>query len=1231
MSSSANEDQEQRKNTSMEDPQAMTIEFLRARLLSERSVSKTARQRADELAKRVEELEGQLQFVTLQRKKAEMATVDVLAILGDHGISDASEGFDSSSDHEEALHESNSHNHMERGNEVSTNIQVRRNDKEAYSSSEIDSYPSTGRSLSWKSGKDLQYSLQRKKHMDVARRRSSFVSDGSSMRRAGKSCRSIRHRETRSAIEKLQNHVHVKATYSSDVEPDTSRKSPEDDKVKNQLKNSPVVSENHRQETNGHYFGGHGGDNDMERALKHQAQLIWQYEEEEKAQREWEERFRENNIYTPDSYDPGNHSDVTEEQDGIKAPEPPYKAGATSSDNHHSNVTEEQGEIKASEQPYTAGATSSGNHHSDVTEDFSKQKKIIFFFKILRITTTPPQNTKKKKKKKKSVSRVFNFFKFYTENAQNNKKVVLCFLHKFFSFSKTFSKIRFRKREREHVFTVLKNRKQKTTRKRGLVFPFISIVLYEMVNIHNFVSGQRNFQCSKFKLFESFKEEVYALTHRNLDPVDVILIVISILKHYCIRKNTSMEDPQAMTIEFLRARLLSERSVSKTARQRADELAKRVEELEGQLQFVTLQRKKAEMATVDVLAILGDHGISDASEGFDSSSDHEEALHESNSHNHMERGNEVSTNIQVRRNDKEAYSSSEIDSYPSTGRSLSWKSGKDLQYSLQRKKHMDVARRRSSFVSDGSSMRRAGKSCRSIRHRETRSAIEKLQNHVHVKATYMSENHRQETNGHYFGGHGGDNDMERALKHQAQLIWQYEEEEKAQREWEERFRENNIYTPDSYDPGNHSDVTEEQDGIKAPEPPYKAGATSSDNHHSNVTEEQGEIKASEQPYTAGATSSGNHHSDVTEEQDGVKALELHCIAGAKSSGNHHSDVTEERDEIKAPELPYTAGASLAKPEMKTEPMEAYFDEEPQTSKSLPSILDSNNGNLSDQRCSGTIAFESSVPKFSCPMSIGSSDQQFSGKHLDAPLHSSLQCLPSCTSSYPSAKITLIRTGDSVPMYVSSGSPSSRDLAVMRKETFTDLDSVLENLQQAKLSLKQNLNSLPLVPGGASGNVIKSSNPETSNVDKFKIPVAYPRLFRLPTDNEFETINRGNRPSIGTQLGFTKISSEGAGEMFFSNPSVESRSALVGDRFLSVYPSPFTEIRPGVSMQGPLSQPRLAAGPPSSDGLNYSNPHMDSNDFYPFLPDFTLRLPLQGGISRTFPSSELGVPPVTRFS
>lgn len=43
-----------------------------------------------------------------------------------------------------------------------------------------------------------------------------------------------------------------------------------------------------------------------------------------------------------------------------------------------------------------------------------------------------------------------------------------------------------------------------------------------------------------------------------------------------IRTNSGMEDSSTMTVEFLRARLLSERDVSRSARQRVDELAKRV-------------------------------------------------------------------------------------------------------------------------------------------------------------------------------------------------------------------------------------------------------------------------------------------------------------------------------------------------------------------------------------------------------------------------------------------------------------------------------------------------------------------------------------------------------------------------------------------------------------------------------------------------------------------------------
>lgn len=59
-------------------------------------------------------------------------------------------------------------------------------------------------------------------------------------------------------------------------------------------------------------------------------------------------------------------------------------------------------------------------------------------------------------------------------------------------------------------------------------------------------------------------------------------------------------------------------------------------------------------------------------------------------------------------------------------------------------------------------------------------------NQVQVTASGVSINGRREDK--------SDKDMERALNQQAQLIGQYEAEEKAQREWEEKYRESNSYT-----------------------------------------------------------------------------------------------------------------------------------------------------------------------------------------------------------------------------------------------------------------------------------------------------------------------------------------------------------------------------------------------------------------------------------------------------
>ncbi|GFQ02621.1 hypothetical protein PHJA_002406100 [Phtheirospermum japonicum] len=357
MSDSVNEDREQRKTTGMEESNAMTIEFLRARLLSERSVSKSARQRADELAKRayasrraserfsenwleagasdpyiwnmhlkmsrrtprlgyasrnlrrtpqfkcVSELEEQLKFVSLQRKKAEKATADVLAILENHGISDVSEEFDSCSDHDESPRDVKALNSSATVEGTLINTSPLKNEMDAYSSSEIESSPSTGRSLSWRSTKEFQDSHEKKKYMDSVRRRASFASNSLSTRKIGKSCRRIRHRETRPRDE-LQNDGIENAAYTVDASDGSNaelvalRESSRYENGKNPPASTTVGSNSETQKTNGLHFNVHERDEDMERALRHQAQLIGRYEEEEKAQKAWEEKFRENNSGT---------------------------------------------------------------------------------------------------------------------------------------------------------------------------------------------------------------------------------------------------------------------------------------------------------------------------------------------------------------------------------------------------------------------------------------------------------------------------------------------------------------------------------------------------------------------------------------------------------------------------------------------------------------------------------------------------------------------------------------------------------------------------------------------------------------------------------------------------------------------------------------------------------------------------------------------------------------------
>ncbi|KAM3268480.1 putative protein isoform X6 [Capsicum chacoense] len=318
MTSNGIQDQDQRKIVGMEDS-SMTIEFLRARLLAERSVSQTAKQRADKLAERVLELEEQLKIVSLQRKKAEKATAAVLSILENEGLSDVSEEFDSGSDQEAICSDTKGVESADNRNDrkpTPLNVKERENDADI-SSSELVSSPSTGRSLSWKSGKlSVQQSFDRKKYTDSPWRWSgSFTSNGtSSPQRAGKSCRRIRHSNTKSSTDELRSTSgecppELLPSSANSGHPSLTDSAGNND-VKDQLHfPTSEMLQNQRKADE--------CDEDMERALQHKAQLIGQFEAEEKAQREWEEKYRENNSYAQDSREPGNYSDVTEERDDM--------------------------------------------------------------------------------------------------------------------------------------------------------------------------------------------------------------------------------------------------------------------------------------------------------------------------------------------------------------------------------------------------------------------------------------------------------------------------------------------------------------------------------------------------------------------------------------------------------------------------------------------------------------------------------------------------------------------------------------------------------------------------------------------------------------------------------------------------------------------------------------------------------------------------------------------------
>ncbi|KAI3844885.1 hypothetical protein MKX03_008316 [Papaver bracteatum] len=248
-----------------------------------------------------------------------------------------------------------------------------------------------------------------------------------------------------------------------------------------------------------------------------------------------------------------------------------------------------------------------------------------------------------------------------------------------------------------------------------------------------------------------------------------------------------MEDSSTTTVELLRSQLISERSISKTVRERAEELAKRVMELERQLRFVSLRRNKAEKAVEMVLSILKSNEISDFSDELDSSSEKERNACET-----LTEEKSFST-LKSKRKEKEGQSGWDHESFHSIDRSISWESCTGSSGSLGKKKNSSQTR-----GGEPSALAEIRDDCQ-LQENGTDTEFGDISSGGNKPAIL-----KESLKGKVFV----DLDMKRSLENQARLIGHYEAEENAQREWEEKFRENNSCTPDSCEPWNQSDVTD---------------------------------------------------------------------------------------------------------------------------------------------------------------------------------------------------------------------------------------------------------------------------------------------------------------------------------------------------------------------------------------------------------------------------------------
>ncbi|WOL17743.1 hypothetical protein Cni_G26536 [Canna indica] len=561
-----------------------------------------------------------------------------------------------------------------------------------------------------------------------------------------------------------------------------------------------------------------------------------------------------------------------------------------------------------------------------------------------------------------------------------------------------------------------------------------------------------------------------------------------------------MGDSTAMTIEFLRARLLSERAVSKAAKERSDQLSKRVMELEEQLRIMTIQRRKAEHAAMEAISILETHGINDLSDASYYSSDNDEIHSGEKDCEETLREDEVCIDAKSDRIVVEdAQSSSEIEVSPSQAGSLSWKShcsNPDSARKLKGKQFKQRQRRISLTSSvDSSPKYKLGKSCRKIKPKEMGSTSEhkgddyviigddQPELSINVSGSQSSFEVVQKKEADAIGSER-DEEMERVLEQQAQLIGQYEAEEKAQREWEKKYNENKSSNPDCSEPGKQCHVAEVNDESQKDSFACFEKSPYEDEAKSDIGVISG-MKKPECLYDDPALNTLDG-ADQGKLDGGKDANTMEFSNGLMPTDLPKTEI-ESRSQVCPDGLMGQVGPHVAVSDIEACLVEVALPAKVRTASS--SLGKKNEGLIYENSDSGSGKNNNNI---------------FARSHTTSP---SIGSPSTANSRREILKWELSGTQD--PSYTRPYQSAD-----------SSLGGVLEALQRAKISLKQELHMLPISSQGTNTSPAESTYHirTTTSGESVKIPIGSAGLFRLPTDT-FPLVQNSEQKLCGSGLSF----------------------------------------------------------------------------------------------------------------